>query len=95
MAMGSAKAQQQPFLAASMQVRTSKASETVQAFYQCYNNGDVDGIMSLIAEDGAYHDMIYSEPFRGHMEIRAFFNKVHLLFRVVWSISSTCAQVSC
>lgn len=48
----------------------------VLQFYNSYNAGDVDGVMSLMAQDCSYHDMIYSSPFDGHAEIRAYFEKV-------------------
>ena len=45
-------------------------------FYEYYNSSNIDGVMSLMAEDCKYHDMIYLEPFDGHEEIRAYFDKV-------------------
>lgn len=45
-------------------------------YYQFYNNSDIDSVMSLMAEDCKYHDMIYGDPFEGHEEIRAYFEKV-------------------
>ena len=51
------------------------AGEIIQDFYAKYNEGDVNGLMDLFAEDCEYHDMIYSEPFHGKEETRAFFAK--------------------
>jgi len=56
-------------------------------FYSSYNAGDVDGVMSLMAHDCSYHDMIYSDPFDGHAEIRAYFEKVREGYR---GISESC-----
>lgn len=52
------------------------AGDVVSQFYTYYNDSNIDGVMSLMAEDCKYHDMIYSDPFEGHEEIRAYFEKV-------------------
>lgn len=63
-------------MAASNVATTRKAAkEVVQEFYARYNQGDVDGIMDLFADDCEYHDMIYANPFTGREQIRAFFTK--------------------
>ena len=53
-----------------------EAKDVILRYYECYNSGDIEGIMSLMADDCRYHDMIYSDPFDGHKEIRAYFEKV-------------------
>ena len=53
-----------------------EAKDVILQFYDYYNASDIDGVMSLMAEDCKYHDMIYLEPFEGHEEIRAYFEKV-------------------
>ena len=50
--------------------------DVVNKYYEYYNASNIDGVMSLMAEDCKYHDMIYSDPFEGHEEIRAYFEKV-------------------
>lgn len=50
--------------------------DIVNKYYEYYNASNIDGVMSLMAEDCKYHDMIYSDPFEGHEEIRAYFDKV-------------------
>ncbi|KAK9826114.1 hypothetical protein WJX81_004563 [Elliptochloris bilobata] len=52
------------------------AKDVILEYYKRYNAGDVDGVMELMAPDCQYHDMIYLEPFRGHKEIRGYFDKV-------------------
>ena len=54
----------------------TQAKDVVLQFYKYYNSSNIDGVMSLMAEDCSYHDMIYSDPFEGHQEIRAYFEKV-------------------
>ena len=53
--------------------------DVVNKYYEYYNASNIDGVMSLMAEDCKYHDMIYSDPFEGHEEIRAYFDKVFYL----------------
>ena len=50
--------------------------DVVNKYYEYYNASNIDGVMSLMAEDCKYHDMIYSDPFEGHEEIRTYFDKV-------------------
>lgn len=53
-----------------------EGKDVISQFYTYYNDSNIDGVMSLMAEDCKYHDMIYSDPFEGHEEIRAYFEKV-------------------
>ena len=57
--------------------QTLKAADTVREFYSCYNAGNVDGILELMADDCEYHDLaLYQEPHRGKEEVRKFFENV-------------------
>ena len=49
----------------------------MEKFYNCYNAGDVEGILDLVADDCQYHDLaLYQEPHTGKAEIRKFFETV-------------------
>jgi ketosteroid isomerase-like protein len=52
-----------------------KAEATVSMFYQCWNNGDIDGLVSCFADEAVYHDAIYLEPFIGKAALEAYFRK--------------------
>lgn len=56
--------------------RKRSGKDVVCRFYDCYNAGDVDGVMEVMSSKCEYHDMIYGEPFRGTQEIREYFDKV-------------------
>ena len=57
--------------------QTSAAADIVKRFYSCYNAGDVEGILDLMADDCQYHDLaLYQEPHTGKAEIRKFFENV-------------------
>lgn len=45
-------------------------------YYAAYNRGDFETVLSCMADDCAYHDMIYLEPFVGKEAIRGYFDKV-------------------
>ena len=55
---------------------TFEAREVIMKYYAAYNAGDVDAVLSLMADDCQYHDMIYLEPFVGKQAIRKYFEKV-------------------
>lgn len=63
----------------SLQRQKRDAKDVILEFYNNYNSSNIDGVMSLMAEDCKYHDMIYLEPFEGHEEIRAYFEKVEYI----------------
>lgn len=55
------------------------ARDVALAYYENYNNKDIDGVLQLIAEDVVYEDLIYQEPFRGRDAVKAYFDKIERL----------------
>ena len=47
----------------------------VQAYVDSYNASDLDGILSIFAEDATVEDPVGTPVKRGHEELRAFFGQ--------------------
>lgn len=61
------------------QKETLTARDVALAYYENYNDKNIEGVLELIAEDVVYEDLIYQEPFRGRDAVKAYFNKIEQL----------------
>ena len=66
-------------LRALRQKEARTARDVALAYYENYNNKDIDGVLQLIAKDVVYEDLIYQEPFRGRDAVKAYFEKIERL----------------
>jgi ABC-type microcin C transport system duplicated ATPase subunit YejF len=58
------------------QLQELRGKDVVMRFYEAYNERDLDTIASLIADDIAYHDLVYEEPHEGREGVMDWLNKV-------------------
>jgi ketosteroid isomerase-like protein len=73
-----AKREDNPLLSIFQGRKPSKvtASEVLVKFYDAYNNGDLEQLEKVLAEDVSYHDMaVFDEPFKGRPKAMAFFKE--------------------
>ena len=53
-----------------------RGKDVVMRFYEAYNERDLGTIAALIADDIAYHDLVYEEPHLGRAGVMDWLNKV-------------------
>ncbi len=47
--------------------------QVVLEWVRCFNAADIDGLVALYAEEAVNEQAVFSEPLRGHEELRAMF----------------------
>lgn len=52
------------------------ASEVARAYYSAWNDKRMDDVLSLMAPDVVYEDLIYEDPFVGREALAAYFKKI-------------------
>ncbi|KAL4437246.1 hypothetical protein ABPG75_004385 [Micractinium tetrahymenae] len=74
-----AEAKQRQLEQAASSGRVMTASEVATAYYSAWNDKRMDDVLSLMAPDVIYQDLIYEDPFVGREALAAYFKKIETL----------------
>ncbi len=53
-------------------INEKTAKEILKTYEEAWVEQDADKIISIFAEDGTYQERVFEEPFKGHEEIRKY-----------------------